>query len=270
MVWEGSNHPWVKRQTIEVRRREPAPRDRLAERASTLRLSLSLALRLQVPRIAPPRTKLYPIVTSFRSALGVQSSDDGSLAFRDVDLVLTELVQRDAGKLGMPALSELLAKRAKVPAVVMLDATGYHHQQLNTIAVRNPLSSASAQKLHYLGLGNCSDDRKGSSYLLGTNLERINALIDNPKLPIGDGAVDLDLYFSFDLAAVRHCEHVAGSGFCGCSRGFALRQTPKVKPTNEAELLALLGQCKSHSRDERFVLSHSPLPGETLDRKSVV
>ena len=219
-----------------------------------------------MPRLAPPRTKLYPIVSGFRKTLGVQSSEDGSLAFRDVDQVLHELVQRDAGKLAMPALSELLAKRKKAPVVVMLDATGFHQQQLNTIAIRNPLASASAQQLHYLGLGNCSDDRKGSSNLLGPNLDRINALIAKPELPIGKGAVDLDVYFAFDLAAVRHCEHITCSGFCGCSRDFALRRTPEKKPTNVDELEVLLAQCKCLSSDERFDLSHSPRPGETLPR----
>ena len=66
------------------------------------------------------------------------------------------------------------------------------------------------------------------------------------------------------MAAVRHCEHLTASGWCGCSRDFALRQTPKAKPTSVAELRALMQQCRCHSSDERFILSHSPLPGETV------
>eukprot|EP00327_Prymnesium_parvum_P016826 CAMPEP_0113273110 /NCGR_PEP_ID=MMETSP0008_2-20120614/23672_1 /TAXON_ID=97485 /ORGANISM="Prymnesium parvum" /LENGTH=812 /DNA_ID=CAMNT_0000122597 /DNA_START=26 /DNA_END=2463 /DNA_ORIENTATION=- /assembly_acc=CAM_ASM_000153 len=158
-------------------------------------------LTLKVPRLAPSRPKLYPVICSFRDKLGVQSSEDGALAFRDVSLVLQELVQRDAGKLGMPSLADLLTKREKVPVVFMLDATGFHQQQLNTIAIRNPQASASSQQLHFLGLGNCGDDRSGSASLLGPNLSRTNSLIANPHLPIGNGEVDLDIYFCMDVAA---------------------------------------------------------------------
>ena len=139
---------------------------------------------MQVPRLAPPRDKIYAIVKRLREQLGVKASEDGSLAFRDVDDVLQELVTRNAGKRSMPSLLDLLAHKEKAPAVVMLDATGYHSQQLNTIAVRNPHASASAAQLHYLGLGNCSDDRKGSTNLLGPNLGRINQLVRDPKLPV--------------------------------------------------------------------------------------
>ena len=149
---------------------------------------------------------------------------------------------------------------------MMLDATGYHSQQLNTIAIRNPHASASATQLHYLGLGNCSDDRKGSTNLLGPNLARINHLVREPKLPVAGGEVELDMYFCFDVAAVRHCEHMAGSGWCGCSSDLALRQTPKTKPTNVSELRTLLQQCRCLSCDERYILSHSPLPGESVPR----
>eukprot|EP00327_Prymnesium_parvum_P016939 CAMPEP_0113279658 /NCGR_PEP_ID=MMETSP0008_2-20120614/27305_1 /TAXON_ID=97485 /ORGANISM="Prymnesium parvum" /LENGTH=848 /DNA_ID=CAMNT_0000129863 /DNA_START=26 /DNA_END=2570 /DNA_ORIENTATION=- /assembly_acc=CAM_ASM_000153 len=221
-------------------------------------------LTLKVPRLAPSRPKLYPVICSFRDKLGVQSSEDGALAFRDVSLVLQELVQRDAGKLGMPSLADLLTKREKVPVVFMLDATGFHQQQLNTIAIRNPQASASSQQLHFLGLGNCGDDRSGSASLLGPNLSRTNSLIANPHLPIGNGEVDLDIYFCMDVAAVRHCEHIVCSGWCACSRDFALRQTPKAKPSTVDELHALLNKCKCHSSCERYTLSHSPLPGETI------
>ena len=227
-------------------------------------------LTVKVPRLAPPRTKIYPIVRGLRDRLGVQTNADGSLAFRDVDCVLKELVTRDAGKLGMPSVSELLAGQKKVTPVFMLDATGYGSQQLNTIAVRNPQMSASAHQLHYLGLGNCSDDRAGSSKLLGKNLDRINELFLNPKLPVTVGdvtsEVELEPLICTDVAALRHCEHITNSGWCCCSRDFALRQTPKTKPTNVDELRTLLKQCHSPTRLERFILSHSPLPGEDLPR----
>ena len=38
-----------------------------------------------------------------------------------------------------------------------------------------------------------------------------------------------------DTAALRHCECLANSGWCTCSREFALRDVPD-KPTNEKEL----------------------------------
>mmetsp|Transcript_7192 Transcript_7192/g.17456 ORF Transcript_7192/g.17456 Transcript_7192/m.17456 type:complete len:177 (-) Transcript_7192:688-1218(-) len=141
-----------------------------------------------------------------------------------------------------PPLADLLTKREKVPVVFMLDATGFHQQQLNTIAIRNPQASASSQQLHFLGLGNCGDDRSGSASLLGPNLSRTNSLIANPHLPIGNGEVDLDIYFCMDVAAVRHCEHIVCSGWCACSRDFALRQTPKAKPSTVDELHALRSQ----------------------------
>ena len=219
---------------------------------------------VMVPRMAPPRDKTYKIVTDLRKKLGVETNVDGSLAFRPVDTVLQEMVLRDEGKLQMPALPLLLSKREKVQTVLMFDATGYGNQQLNTIALRNPLTSASAHKLHYLGLGNCGDDRSGTSQLLGPNLARINELIDDPTLQVGDqGSVDLDVYLCMDVAAVRHCEKIINSGWCGCSRDFALRRTPK-KPETVDGMNALLKQCKCHSCDERFILSHSPLRGKLL------
>eukprot|EP00966_Prymnesium_polylepis_P333499 7388959-Prymnesium_polylepis.2 len=170
------------------------------------------------------------------------------------------MVTRDAGKQGVPTLAQLLGRTEKLTAVIMLDATGFHSQQINTIAIRNPLRSASANALHYLGLGNCSDDRSGST-LLGPNLDRINRLIAEPRVSTDGGEVDLDLYFSFDVAALRHCEHLLCSGWCGCSRDFALRQTPK-KPETIAEMHTLLRRCRCPSVEERFILSHNPLPGE--------
>ena len=56
---------------------------------------------------------------------------------------------------------------------------------------------------------------------------------------------------------MRHGEHLANSGFCGCSRDFALRHVPKVKPKNQAELRTMLADCHSHSYPERVTLSHS-------------
>jgi hypothetical protein len=70
-------------------------------------------------------------------------------------------------------------------------------------------------------------------------------------------------WFSLDIACLRHTEHIANSGFCGCERDFALRTTPP-KPTTAKEMRELLTKCKSHTGRTRFVLSHTPLPGKDL------
>lgn len=173
---------------------------------------------------------------------------------------------KDCGKQSVPQLVSFLAGSAaglKLPIVIMLDATGYGNQQLNTIAIRNPYLSASSQQLRVFGLGNCSDDREGSTRLLGANLDYINALIADPTLRTPDGDVELDIMFSFDVAALRHCEHLASSGWCCCSRDAALRTTPK-KPKTIAEFHNLMKQCRCPTATERFILSHSPIPGEMV------
>ena len=70
---------------------------------------------------------------------------------------------------------------------------------------------------------------------------------------------------SLDVAALRHCEHIANSGWCSCSADYALRCTP-CKPDTVAEMHGLLGKCVSPTRLARYILSHNPLPGETLPR----
>ena len=67
-----------------------------------------------------------------------------------------------------------------------------------------------------------------------------------------------------DLACYRHCERLLNSGYCGCSRA-ALRTIVK-KPTNEAELLEVCAECVSLTYEDRYCLSHNPLPGETAPR----
>lgn len=64
-----------------------------------------------------------------------------------------------------------------MPIVVSLDATGFGSLQFNTISARNPYMSASAQQLRTFGIGNCDDNRDGSTRLLGPNLEVINRMI---------------------------------------------------------------------------------------------
>ena len=125
----------------------------------------------------------------------------------------------------MPPLDHFRDGKNEFPIVICLDATGYGNCQFNTIAVRNPYLSASAQHLRIFGLGNCSDHRKGSSRLLGENLKKINKIIR-----LSEGATVPDqcmpcevhagervfirpsVFIVTDTSCLRHCEHIAASG----------------------------------------------------------
>lgn len=81
----------------------------------------------------------------------------------------------------------------------------------------------------------------------------------------------LDLYFTDDVAALRHGEHLANSGWCGCTRDQALRVVPK-KPETIAEMKAMVsaqGACRELSCLEREILSHNPPKGEALPRPCI-
>ena len=138
----------------------------------------------------------------------------------------------------------------KFPICISNDATGHGKLQLNTIIARNPWLGKSAFRARIFGLGNCDDGRNGTVRLLGDNLEKINTLIEADK---ASRCVEIDIserdaaiaqivavvpavFIVQDLSAVRHCEHVAASGVCGCSREFALRDVPK-KPADIPEML---------------------------------
>ena len=67
-----------------------------------------------------------------------------------------------------------------------------------------------------------------------------------------------------DLSSVRHTEHIANSGLCGCSREKALRVIPK-KPANVAEMRRMLKEdCISHTLAQRVNWSHTPRRGQSL------
>ena len=137
--------------------------------------------------------------------------------------------------------------------------------------MRNPYLSRSAQHLRVFGLGNCSDDRAGSTRLLGPNLGTINEIIQYELvtcIPCEDGepvAIRPRVFVVFDVSALRHCEHVANSGWCACSRHKALRIVPS-KPETVEQMYEQLEECHSPSLVERFVLSHNPLPGQEVAR----
>ena len=123
--------------------------------------------------------------------------------------------------------------------------------------------------LRPFGLGLCGDNREGTRSVLGPNLARINSMIACARartcMPCNGGRFMPEVFVVTDTAALRHCEHLAGSGWCGCTQDFALRQTPQ-KPTTVVEMHALLRQCRCPTVVERFVKSHTPLPGEELPR----
>ena len=227
---------------------------------------------IKVPRIAPPTSKLVPLMRAIEKELGVEAGEDGLLAIKSFEQVMCELLSQDPGKHNMPPLSHFSSGQMYLPIVMQLDATGYGSQQFNTIVIRNPYMSASAQQLYILGLGNCSDDRGGSTRLLGNNLSSINKAIHlgNARMEVTllnntSITVKVVVYVVLDVSALRHCEHMSNSGWCGCSRDSALRTVP-TKPTSIAELRSYLGKCHSPSCEERHVLAHHPLPGEKLPR----
>ena len=231
---------------------------------------------IKVPRIAPPRGKLVASFRKIEATLGIESGEDGLLALRSWTTVVQELVAREAirqEKLKPSLPFAIGGSILKVTLVLSFDATGYGAQQFNTIAARNPQESKSAQNLNIFGLGNVDDGRDGSSRLFGANLALINENLQVKRegkpieLEIDKKLtkVDLDILVVTDVSALRHCEHVANSGWCGCSSDFALRQTPR-KPTNKAEMIELCGKCIEPTVEQRDNWSHMPPPGETLPR----
>jgi hypothetical protein len=78
---------------------------------------------LYTPRIVPARTKLEPVIKELAATLGVQSTENGLLAFRSIDVILQEIVARDMGKLKMPTLPEFYGG-LKLPIIISRDATG--------------------------------------------------------------------------------------------------------------------------------------------------
>ena len=182
------------------------------------------------------------------------------------------MLARDVGHLGMPSLSAFIGGELKLPIVVHWDATGFGRNQFNTIAARNPYLSRSAQLLRPFGLGNCDDGRDGTVRLLGPNLERLNTAIkadqDDVCIKCGDSEISPEVLIVTDVSALRHCERIANSGWCSCTRDFALRDTNvfSKKPENITDLKVLLGECKSPTCEQRYVLSHNPLPGESRPR----
>ena len=224
---------------------------------------------IKVPRITPPYGKMVSATASINATLGIETGENGAVSHRHVKVAFEQMVETGVGKHGMPTLSTFAGGECDVPIVFQWDATGYKKQQLTTAAARNPYSPHSAELLEVWAVGNVGDDKGGSTKLMGEqNINTINEMI------AGNACLDCNIngeavllkpkpYFTLDLACLRHTEHIANSGFCGCARDFALRTTPK-KPSTMQEMRMLLSKCKSMTGSERFVLSHMPRPGQKL------
>ena len=236
---------------------------------------------VKVPRLAPPRSRLEPIIRKIEAQIGVRSNENGLLAYKSLVQVVQEMLVQDPGKQDMPSLDFFHGGANKFPIIIKLDATGFGKLQFNTIAADNPYTSRSAQNLRIFGLGNCSDDRRGSTRLLGANLKSINELINMKKeQSIDDQCMTCevegkqydiapDIKIVTDTSALRHCEHLAASGWCSCSREKALRLSvpPYIeKPKSLDDLNNFLKECESPTRVQRYVRSHMCLPGESRPR----
>jgi hypothetical protein len=224
---------------------------------------------VKVPRLCPPVARLVPIIRSIEKRLGVNHSDNGAIAYTGITEVMQDLMARDCGRFQMPQLSSFSGGKLKLPIVIQFDGTGYGMLAINTAVVRNPYLPQTSQQLRPIGVGKCKDDKEGTTRLLAGNLAAINGWVANEHDDVcssfTDGGKEVEVmpnvYSCLDLAALRHCEHVAKSGFCGCDADFALRTTPPTKPDTVAEMHTASNKCVSHKRDARFILSHNPRPG---------
>ena len=104
---------------------------------------------------------------------------------------------------------------------------------------------------------------------MGENLLTINDMINTKCMECTiDGKAETikpEVYVVVDVSALRHSEHLANSGWCGCTRDYALRTTPP-KPETVSEMYTLLERCVSHSREDRFMLAHMTVPNEEKPR----
>ena len=213
---------------------------------------------VKMPRLTPPRCRLEPLIKTVAETLNLSVEENGRLAIIPFENVVQEMLAQDPGVGDMPTLPFFLGGAINFPINISSDATGFGKQQFNTVIARNPYRSKSAALNRFLGLGNCDDGRSGTKRVLGPNLGKINEYIwaeregrcvevavkadtaavaagpDSAAHPVaaaetvaetGDPPAQISpaMYFTNDLSSVRHCEHIANSGLCGCDRDTALR-----------------------------------------------
>ena len=226
---------------------------------------------VKVPRLAPPASQLFPLKAIIEAHSGVSSDENGRIARRSIETAYAELLTHGAGKYGAPTLEQYEGCDLEVPFVGSWDATGHGKLQVSTAVLRNPYAPHSGQQLHILSVGNCDDGRSGVARLLGKeNIFLLNHW--SREKPVFECEVRGRTvrtrprpYVSTDVSSVRHCEHIAASGWCSCSRDFALRTTPN-KPDSIPAMYDLLKKCVSPTSNDRFIKSHSILPGEVQPR----
>ena len=232
---------------------------------------------VKFPRLAPPRYKIDAEVKRIYEELGCEPAEDGRVAIKSCARAVGEMLLYDVSKRGMPPLSDYTDGKLGLDLVFSADATGFGNMQFNTYGLNNPYTSKSAQNLRVIGLGNCDDGREGCRRVLGPNLPYINSLIladecgTCVEIDVGGKPVSIlpKVFMVDDVSKIRHGERLANSGWCGCSRDKALRQTPTVKPAadcTEAELRDFVSVCHSPSRLERFTWSHNTVIGEAGPR----
>ena len=218
---------------------------------------------IKVPRLCPPVSKLVPIIRRIEATLNVKHAENGKIAFVGLMEVIQDMLAHDCGSFDMPALPAFMGGAMKVPVVIQFDGTGFGSLAINTAVVRNPFLPQTSQKLRPIGIGKCKDDKRGTTRLLAENLPIINGWVEKEstgtcsEFTIGETVVDVmpEVFSTTDVAALRHCEHLAASGWCGCDSDFALRTTPK-KPEDVSEMHNKCGECVSHKRIPRFVIIH--------------
>lgn len=164
---------------------------------------------IKVPRVAPPGHRLMAIVRNLEERIGIKSGEDGRMALRSLAVVVQELLMEDAGTHDMPPLPDFLGGQLELPFFISFDGTGFGQLGVNTIAVGNPYTPQSAQLLRIIGLGNCSDNKSGTTRLLGEdNLRLVNELHKCDTYCVScDGGANLvikpHLYHILDVAALR-------------------------------------------------------------------
>jgi len=72
---------------------------------------------LKVPRLGPPRNVLEPVMRKLEDSLGVETREDGRVAFLEFDKALADIVNEDPGGGGMPPLEEFEGGKRRFPVV---------------------------------------------------------------------------------------------------------------------------------------------------------
>jgi len=72
---------------------------------------------VKVPRLGPPRNVLEPVMRELEDSLGVETREDGRVAFLEFDKAIADIVNEDPGGGGMPPLEEFEGGKRRFPVV---------------------------------------------------------------------------------------------------------------------------------------------------------